>query len=61
MKLKFGDHVKIIKKDVHRFGEIGKVINPNGEMTIVGRLIKIHFDSDDMDALYSINDFRKIE
>ena len=59
--MKYGDKVKIIKSDVARKGEIGTIVNPHGEMTIIGRLIKIHFDSDDTDGLYSVNDFRIID
>lgn len=52
--MRIGDHVKIIKQDVARKGEVGQIVGK--EMTLIGLLWRVRFD--DKDGLYSSNDFR---
>lgn len=54
--MKIGDKVKVTKKDVARYGEIGTIIGR--ENTILGLMWRVRFD--DKDGLYSFMDLQVV-
>ena len=54
--MKIGDKVRVNKKDVARYGEVGTIIG--AEVTILGLMWRVRFD--DKDGLYSFVDLQLV-
>lgn len=64
VKIKIGDKVKVIKRDVVRYGEIGEIVGKEKTMLTVvtpsGYFWKVEFDGDET-GLYQSFDLKVVE